>query len=120
VLWQAFLPFGTLLPRCAALVHHGGVGSTAEALRAGIPQLIVPLAFDQFDNAARVESLGVGMSLPSRRLTAARLAKKLQQLLSSSSIQVQARQISRRLHPVPSLQTVIEAISELASKTGKI
>ena len=60
VLWLPYVPLRTLLPRCAALVHHGGVGTTAEALRAGVPQVIVPLAYDQFDNAARVVALAAG------------------------------------------------------------
>ncbi len=60
MLWLPYVPLRALLPRCAALVHHGGVGTTAEALRAGVPQVIVPLAFDQFDNAARVTALAAG------------------------------------------------------------
>src|SRR5262249_31774015 len=52
-LWLPYVPLAALLPRAAALVHHGGIGTTAEALRAGVPQVIVPLAYDQFDNAAR-------------------------------------------------------------------
>ena len=60
MLWLPYVPLRTLLPRAAALVHHGGIGTTAEALRAGVPQVIVPLAYDQFDNAARVEALAAG------------------------------------------------------------
>lgn len=119
VLWQAYLPFKALLPRSAALVHHGGIGSTAEALRAGIPQLIVPLAFDQFDNAARVEALGVGLSLPERRLSARRLSMKLHQLLSSPSFGDHAVAISARLAQPHGLENVLDAISETTSKTGK-
>ena len=59
-----FLPFGYLLPRTAALVHHGGIGTLAQALAAGIPQLVVPFAYDQPDNAARLVQLGVGRALP--------------------------------------------------------
>jgi UDP:flavonoid glycosyltransferase YjiC (YdhE family) len=55
-----YAPFSQLLPRCAAVVQHGGIGSTAQSLAAGIPQLVVPLAHDQFDNAERVVGLGVG------------------------------------------------------------
>ena len=60
MLWLPYVPLRALLPRAAALVHHGGIGTTAEALRAGVPQVVVPLAYDQFDNAARVRALGVG------------------------------------------------------------
>jgi rhamnosyltransferase subunit B len=59
-LWLPYVPLAALLPRAAALVHHGGIGTTAEALRAGVPQVVVPLAYDQFDNAARVTALHVG------------------------------------------------------------
>jgi rhamnosyltransferase subunit B len=83
VLWQAYMPLRALLPRVAALVHHGGIGTTAEALRAGTPQLVVPLAHDQFDNAARVAALGAGRVLPAARMNAARLERSLGQLLCS-------------------------------------
>jgi UDP:flavonoid glycosyltransferase YjiC (YdhE family) len=59
----AFAPFRQLLPRCAAFVHHCGIGTTAAAVEAGCPQLVLPLAWDQNDNAARVVKLGAGMRL---------------------------------------------------------
>lgn len=83
VLWQPYLPLKRCLPRSAAIVHHGGVGTTAEALHAGVAQLIVPLAFDQFDNGARVQDLGAGAMLPHARLTQERLASALGQLLAA-------------------------------------
>jgi rhamnosyltransferase subunit B len=86
VLGQAYMPLRALLPQVAALVHHGGIGTTAEALHAGTPQLVVPLAHDQFDNAARVAALGAGRVLPASRLTPARLERSLGLLLSSSTI----------------------------------
>ncbi len=55
----AYAPFGALLPRVAALVHHGGIGTSAQALAAGIPQIVAPFAHDQPDNAARLRRLGV-------------------------------------------------------------
>ena len=54
-----YAPFGVLLPRLSALIHHGGIGTSAQALAAGIPQLVAPFAHDQFDNAARLRRLGV-------------------------------------------------------------
>ena len=80
VLWQPYVPLSALLPHAAALVHHGGIGTTAEALRSGTPQLITPFAWDQFDNAARVASLGAGMVMPSARLRPNRLADCLDAL----------------------------------------
>jgi UDP:flavonoid glycosyltransferase YjiC (YdhE family) len=52
-----------LLPRCRMIVHNGGIGTVAQAIRARIPQIIVPLMWDQPDNARRVQALGLGVSL---------------------------------------------------------
>lgn len=62
----SYVPFDALLPRLAALVHHGGIGTTAQALAAGLPQGVMPFAHDQFDNAARVVRRGVGLRLAAR------------------------------------------------------
>ncbi len=84
VIWQSFVPMAALLRRSAALVHHGGIGTTAEALRTGTPQLVTPFAYDQFDNAARVVDLGAGLTLPAARVTASRLRRRLARLLDPS------------------------------------
>ncbi len=88
MLWLPYVALRTLLPRCAALVHHGGIGTTAEALRAGVPQVIVPLAYDQFDNAARVEALAAGAMVPGGAAGARprTLAAALRRVLESDAI----------------------------------
>ncbi len=86
ILWQEFIPLRALLPRVAAFVHHGGIGTVAEALFSGTPQLILPLAHDQFDNAMRVQSLGCGEILITSRLRFQPFFSKLQGLLSSGEI----------------------------------
>lgn len=63
----SYLALQRLAPRARALIHHGGIGTTAQGLRAGLPQLLAPVFFDQFDNAARLEALGVGQALPNAR-----------------------------------------------------
>ncbi|HEY8746568.1 MAG TPA: glycosyltransferase [Tepidisphaeraceae bacterium] len=83
ICWQAFAPFQELFPHCAAVVHHGGIGTTAKALASATPQLIVPIAYDQLDNATRIKRLGVGNRVRSRKLHSARLAPALAALLSS-------------------------------------
>jgi rhamnosyltransferase subunit B len=93
ILWQAYVPLAALLPRAAAIIHHGGIGTTAEALRAGTPQLITPFAWDQFDNGARIAALGVGQVIPARKLHPRTLARSLNALCNSESIRAQcARQ----------------------------
>lgn len=69
-----YAPFSSVMPRVAVNVHHGGVGTTAQALRAGRPMVVVPHAHDQFDNAMRVRELGVGTSVIATRVTGKRLA----------------------------------------------
>jgi len=76
-----FAPFRQLLPLCGAAVHHGGIGTTAAALEAGCPQLLLPMAWDQPDNAARVTKLGVGTALGPRRRTSADMARALARLM---------------------------------------
>jgi rhamnosyltransferase subunit B len=75
-----------LAPRCAALVHHGGIGTCAQGLRAGIPQLVTPLFFDQPDNSARLAALGVGESISPNAYCAEQVMPKLRELLGSESV----------------------------------
>jgi rhamnosyltransferase subunit B len=103
LLWQPYLPLHRLLPHSAALVHHGGIGTTAEALRACVPQLVLPWAFDQFDNAQRVRALGVGLTLPSRRLRADRLLRALSRLLDSTAVAGACQTAAARVHADPGL-----------------
>ncbi|HVI27557.1 glycosyltransferase [Hansschlegelia sp.] len=81
-----YAPLSEVLPRCAALVHHGGVGTVSLAFAAGAPQLIVPMAFDQFDHAARVRRLGCGASVSRRRFSARRAADVLSRMLVSPEV----------------------------------
>jgi len=91
----AFAPFRQLLPLCGAVVHHGGVGTTAAALEVGCPQLVLPLAWDQPDNAARVEQLKAGISLGPRRRTAGHLARALARLMTPE-VRVRCRAVTGR------------------------
>jgi len=78
-----YLPYSAVFPRAAAIVHQGGIGTLAQALAAGRPQLIVPVAFDQPDNARRTAALGVARSLPFRKATADAMARELSALLAA-------------------------------------
>lgn len=75
--------FEALLPRCRAIVHHGGIGTTSKAFAAGIPQLVIPLAHDQHDNAARIERLHAGLQTKPHPRDA---ANKLARLFTSTKI----------------------------------
>lgn len=81
VIHVRYAPFSTLFPRAAAVVHHGGIGTSAQGLAAGVPQLVVPMGFDQPDNAARLARLGVAKVIPAGRFTGARAARALDRLI---------------------------------------
>jgi UDP:flavonoid glycosyltransferase YjiC (YdhE family) len=92
----AFAPFRHLLPLCAAVVHHGGIGTTAAALAAGTPQVVLPLAWDQPDNARRLQGLGVGFRLGPRQRTAGHLAWALSRLLTPA-VRARCRAVADRV-----------------------
>jgi rhamnosyltransferase subunit B len=105
-----YAPFSRIFPRCAAAVHHGGIGTSAQALAAGIPHLVVPMAHDQFDNAARLKALGVGEAIPAPRFSARRAAAALRSAMDSSRAPALA-EIRRRLmgiNPVAQTADIIE------------
>lgn len=70
VYWWPFIPFNRLFPRAEVVVHHGGINTVGACLAAGVPQLVVPTrgGFDQVDNGARIEELGVGRMISRKRL----------------------------------------------------
>lgn len=92
-----YAPHGELLPRAAAMVHAGGVGTTGQGLRAGIPMLVVPFAHDQPDNGARVERMGVARNFARNQYKAERVAGELKELLGNPAYARNAREIGSRV-----------------------
>lgn len=90
------VPFESLFPRCAAVVHHAGIGTTAKAIAAGIPQLAIPRAHDQPDNAARIERLGLGLRLAYPALTQKRAIPLLSKILNEPLIAATCREFATR------------------------
>ncbi len=103
-------PHALLFPRAAAVVHHGGIGTSAEALRAGRPMLVVPHGFDQFDNAARLQRLGVAEVLPATRYRAAGAAHRLQALLDQPRYRRCALDPAQRLREADGAQAAADAV----------
>lgn len=77
-----YLPYSEIFPQASAIVHQGGIGTLAQALSAGRPQLVTPVAFDQPDNARRAVRCGVARAIPFRKVTAGSLERELAPLLS--------------------------------------
>lgn len=92
-----YLPFGDLLPHAAMLVYHGGIGTLAQAVKAGIPHLVVPGSHDQFDNGWRVERLGLGRSIPQARYRADRVVKAIRAILGDGEQRARCRAYMSRI-----------------------
>lgn len=117
VLHVRYAPFAQLLPRARALVHFGGIGSLSQALRAGIPQVIVPfLPFEQAENAARLERLGVGRGIGVRSYTVRSLDLALGRLLSSPRVSQRCSELARRVNEADGLERAAEVIEGVSPK----
>jgi rhamnosyltransferase subunit B len=92
-----YLPFSQVLPRAALLVYHGGVGTLAQGIKAGIPHLVVPNGYDQFDSGWRIERLGLGTCIPQSRYRARRVAAAIRAILSNGPSVENRREFASRV-----------------------
>lgn len=114
-----FVPLSRLLLRARAIVHHGGVGTSAAGLAAGIPQVVVPRTHDQPDNAARLKRLGVAAVLSPRACRPLPLQRELERLLDSDEVAENCRRWAPRVHendPMPEACRLIEGLAESCSE----
>jgi MGT family glycosyltransferase len=111
---EQFVSHSDLLPRCAALVTTGGAGTVMAALRAGVPQLIVPTHWDKPDNARRVVEAGVGLRLTPRQCTARGLRDAVERLLHEPQFRERARQLAGQLAREPGPSRAALLLEELA------
>ena len=109
-----YAPLSAVLPRAAALVHHGGIGTTAQALAAGRPQLVMPMAFDQPDNAARLVRLGVARTVHPALFSGARVARHLAALLGSNEVAQRCADVARRFDHAEPLRATCDLIEACA------
>ena len=109
-------PFSTLFPRAAAVVHHGGIGTSAQALAAGVPQLVMPMGFDQPDNAARLERLGVGGSVYPKNFTASNVASALERLLTSEATRMACESVRSRMNSELALKRAGDLLEQCARR----
>ena len=105
-----YLPYARIFPRAAVIVHQGGVGTTAQAMRAGRPMLVMPFAHDQPDNAARVTRLDIARTIARSNYTAHRAAAKLTALLGDPAAATQATAIGGRIRAEHGTQAACDAL----------
>lgn len=105
-----YVPYRSLFPRAAVVVHQGGIGTTAQAMRTGRPMLVVPYAHDQPDNARRIAKLRIGRTLSRRSYTAERVAAKLSQLLDDRGCALRAAKAGAGIRAEDGVRTACDAI----------
>ncbi len=108
-----YASYGWLFPRMSAVVHHGGSGTTAFGLRAGVPSLVVPFLFDQFYWGKRIAALGVGPApIPYRRLSAAKLAEAITFAVSDPHVRQRATELGQKIRAEDGVTRAVEIVEE--------
>lgn len=110
-----YAPYSEIFPRAAAVVHSGGIGTTAQALRAGRPMIVVPFAFDQPDNADRVTRIGVGRTIARHRYDARRATRELERILGDPSFATKAAEIGARIRCEDGVGRACDALEQAMS-----
>ncbi|MEY2936830.1 MAG: hypothetical protein RL033_7579 [Pseudomonadota bacterium] len=120
LLLSPFVPLGAVLPEARLLVHHGGIGTTARALEAGVPQVIIPQRFDQPDNGARCAMLGVGSVLEPAPATPA-LTLTMRGLLENASVARRAAELRGRINSEQGIERLADILeASVSSGDGSI
>jgi UDP:flavonoid glycosyltransferase YjiC (YdhE family) len=109
-----FVPMSKLLPRTAALVHHGGIGSCAQGLAAGIPHIVRPMSYDQFDNSRRLVRLGVAQEISLRKFRGRVVADSLNRLLDNQGVAARCRELAAKCDGPSALDAACNALEQLA------
>jgi UDP:flavonoid glycosyltransferase YjiC (YdhE family) len=113
------VPFAWLFPQVAAVVHHGGSGTTGAGLRAGRPTLVIPFFMDQPFWGQRVAELGVGpRPIPHKSLSMARLASAISQIVSDGEMRRRAAELGQRIRTEDGVARAVELIGGLVTAHG--
>lgn len=113
-----YAPFSRVFPRGLVNVHHCGIGTTAQGLKAGRPMLCVPMAHDQFDNAARCERLGVALSVQHRKVAVDKMYNALTRIVGDPSFAQNAARIAEAMKGEDGAAKAVEVLEE-AEKAGR-
>ncbi len=108
-----YAPFSHLFPRAAAIVHHGGIGTTGQAMRSGRPSLVMPCAWDQPDNAERATRLGIARTIVRSRYHPRRVAGELRILLEDPAYSQRAAEISTKVRQEDGVSAACDALESL-------
>lgn len=115
----SYVRYTSLLPRSAAMVHHGGIGTVAQCLAAGIPQVVTPLMHFHRETAVRLKRLGVAVSIRPKAVSGRLLVRALEQMLNSRQVVDSCRQAAARFEGVDPIARTCDLLEELAGTDGK-
>ena len=117
VLMVGSIPFSWLFPRVAAVVHHGGAGTTSAALRAGVPSIVIPFFGDQPFWGHRIAELGVGPApIPRRRLTVERLAQATRQAVTDQTMRERAAHLGSRIRAEDGIALAVAVVQQMEKR----
>jgi rhamnosyltransferase subunit B len=108
-----YAPYSQVFPRALIVVHQGGVGTTAQVLRAGVPMLVMPYSHDQPDNAARCERLGVARVISRRGYTIESVARRLKRLLDDPRFKSNALEVKAIINGEGGTVIACDAIEQI-------
>jgi sterol 3beta-glucosyltransferase len=114
------VPHAWLFPRMAAVVHHGGAGTTANVVRAGVPGIIAPRILDQFTWADRVQKLGIGLRVSEMsKLTAEQLAPAIRAAANDSAMRARAAAFGGQVEAENGIARAVGLIEDHAAQFHK-
>ena len=108
------IPHAWLFPRVAAVVHHGGAGTTAAGLRAGVPSIVIPFTTEQAFWGQRIHNLGVGSApIPRSKLTVDRLAQAIQEVVTNTAMCQRAADLGSKIQAEDGVANAVEIIQQM-------
>jgi UDP:flavonoid glycosyltransferase YjiC (YdhE family) len=111
-----YAPYSKIFPRASLIVHQGGVGTTAQAMQAGRPMLVMPYSHDQPDNARRMRRLGVAGVIRRQDYTAERVASRIRRMLGHPRFAERAAEVGEQLRREDGLARVCDALEALGGQ----
>jgi MGT family glycosyltransferase len=115
-----YAPYSGLFPRAALVVHQGGVGTTAQCLRAGRPMLIMPYSHDQPDNARRMRRMGVARVIQRSQYMPWRVARRVRAMLADPEYAEQAQKAAEEVARENGVKTACDALEQLQARTHAV
>jgi sterol 3beta-glucosyltransferase len=115
------IPHSWLFPRMGTVVHHGGAGTTAAGLRAGVPSIVVPFMADQPFWGRRVQEMGMGTApIPRKQLTARRLADAISEAVNSNTMRQKASELGKRIHNEGGVANAVALVEQFVNQSTQV